>query len=310
MMNNRQGRYSEMVEELVREKLVATRLQNPFMVLSNDEKIWALQLKLAAQQEQSSSNDEDDNEMFNLSDFEYAQHAIIAQGNIQEAMDRIEGMHHFRKEYGIDHSGDQIAYYLQEIMKQQPGYLLHLDNNPNTNDGVIAIDAARWDPVKALTHDTNNANKDPEFNWKVSLIGVYYMHYVVQPSLASIRQGLLTLVECDGVSWRNFSIQWDNRFHGEMFGNLPVKFKACLAYNTSMIANLVFSMMKPIMPKSMKDSLHLGCSLLGSDEAPTNLRLGDVYLQPSREVVQRAIVQRAMGLTAQRRFHEMTFKLE
>ena len=114
------------------------------------ERAWALEVKHAV---------ESNKELEPLSDMWYAHHAIIAQGNLDEALRRIQIMQTFRQEYKINHSVEQAHHYLSELIEQQPGFLLNLDVDLEQQISVNAFDVGCFNPTKALQTDPKNAGR-------------------------------------------------------------------------------------------------------------------------------------------------------
>jgi hypothetical protein len=272
------------------------------MVVSDQERQWALELKHAVKA----------SERLNLkspiSDMELTHHAIIAQGNVVESMVRIEGLDRFRREYGIDQSVEQGLYFVLNFMKQQPGYLLHVDANPRTYEGIIVSDSAAFSEKSAF-EATKSVNADEQ--WRICVGAIYYLHYaVLSPTLASVRQGISATVECDGVGWHNIGSEYISRLFEEMFSYLPVRYTQIRAYNTTVVANLLFSLARPFMSPNMRRSVQLGHQI--ADD--TNLsggpwRLSDFYLQPSLEMAQLRVIQRVQALLTARLYHDKEFRL-
>ena len=271
-------------------------LPDPSMILSDEERQWTLAIKEALH---NSSHFADD---FHLSDLAFAQQAIVAQGNVAEALVRIEGLQHFYEEYNIDHTLEQALYYMREFMLQQPGYLLHLDVSPLSQQAWMVTDSAAFRFENALANDDH---------WKICVCGIYYAHYIMWTTFASIRQGMFSEVECDSVGWHNFNMEFVNRLFGELFSYIPIKFRVTRAYNTTVIANLLFSLARPFMSTSHKRSVQLGCQVMSNndDTNPGIRRLSEFYLQPSVDVAMRRILKRTEELMQIRKYNEDTFQL-
>ncbi|CAB9529738.1 expressed unknown protein [Seminavis robusta] len=271
---------------------------DPTMVLSDQERHWALELKRAVTQSERLDLKRP------LSDLELTQHAMIARGNVIEALVRIEGMERFRREYDIQDSLEQGMYFIRQFMKQQPGYILHFDVNPQTYEAVMVSDSAAFSQRSAFGENTS------ENAWRICVASIYYYHFALLPTLATMRRGVSATVECDGVGWHNFRVEYVSRLFEEMFSYLPVKFLELRAYNTSLVANLLFSMARPFMSASMRKSVQLGHRIEGSDsdtEGPR--RLSEFYLQPNLEMAQHRILHQFQTFLSIRLYHEKNFRL-
>ena len=276
--------------------LNAPTVLDPTMTMSDIECQWALQIKDAFQ---NSSHFGDD---IQVSDFFFAQHALVSHGDVTEVLDRIESLHRFYQEYEIDHSPEQALYYVRGFMQQQQGYILHLDVSPVTQQAWLVTDSAAFQVQQALASDEH---------WKICVCGIYYVHYCQWTTLTSIRQGMLSEIECDGVGWHNFNAEFVTRLFGELFSYIPIKYQMMRAYNTTVVANLLFSVARPFMSDSQKSSVKLGCQVVSNnpDNCGGTRRLSEFYLQPNTEAATQRIIQRIEELLRVRKHNEETFRI-
>lgn len=279
-----------------------THRVDPSMVISDQELQWALELKHAVNASGRLNLES------HISDMELTHHAIVAQGNVVEAMVRIEGLDRFRREYRIDQSVEQGLYFVLKFMKQQPGYLLHLDANPQTYEGIMVTDSAAFSDKSAL-EATQTITADEQ--WRICVGAIYYLHYAaLSPTLASVRQGISATVECDGVGWHNIGSEYISRLFEEMFSYLPVRYTQIRAYNTTVVANLLFSLAGPFMSRNMRRSVQLGHQIAeGTNVTGGPRRLSEFYLQPSLEMAQHRVIQRVQALLTVRVYHDKEFRL-
>ena len=263
------------------------------MMLNDNERQWSLQLKEAFQ----NCEDFDDDFHTNMTDLSLAQHAIVSHGNVTEALERIEGLQRFFGEYGIDHTPGQGLYYVTEFMKQQPGYVLHVDVSVVTQQAWLVTDSAAFQVKQALASDEQ---------WKICICGIYYLHYCQWTTLAAIRQGLICEIECDSVGWHNFNMEFVPRLFGELFTYIPIKYQMMRAYNTNVVANLLFSLARPFMNTSQKESVKLGCQVMTGSGVR---RVSEFYLQPNLEVATQRILQQVDCLLKERKQNELEFRI-
>lgn len=264
------------------------------MKISALEKQWALALQQAVKESDG---------LKPLTDFEYVQHAIVSQGNVQEALFRIRGLQAFREEYGIDHSLEQALDYLTRAMQMLPGFILHLDNCPFTNEAIMVWDASACYPEKVLSLERTTGK---EYNWKTYVVAHYYMNYLCQPTLFAVRDGLTILIDCGDVSWNNVSMDFQKRMNDELRLYFPLRWKRILAYNTATIANIGWGLFKRLMPQNMRTSLKLGCQVIGTE---TDTRLRELFLQPSQADAKSNVIARATTLHKMRRENTANFRL-
>lgn len=92
------------------------------MMITDEERNWALDLRDAVEAQ---------GDLYMISDMELAQFAILTRGNTELAIQRIEGMQTFREHYKIDPIDVDLGVTcLRAMMDQQPGFLLHVDSDP------------------------------------------------------------------------------------------------------------------------------------------------------------------------------------
>lgn len=273
---------------------------DPTMVITDTELGWALELKIAV-----AENDELDK----LCDMEYAHHAIVARGNLQEALTRVERMQLFRQNYKIDNSLEQGLYYIRELMKQQPGFLMNIDIDLVRQESLNVFDCGVFQPNVALD-TTASPETGIRDNWEVFSCAAYYVKYASQPTLAVIRNGLLELADFGEYGWSNFSTETNQRLMDEVISHYPMKWNGLLLYNTVPAANVIMSLCKPLMGASMRNALRLGCQFVEADGSHNcNRRLREFYLQPNREEAEANLLERARLLLSTRCHNERTFRL-
>lgn len=267
------------------------------MRISPQERDWALAIKQAV---------EDHKDLKELTDMEYAHYAIICEGNLRNALKRISSMQDFREAYNVDNSVEQGFEMLAALMEQHPGYVLCIDVDSVTMEGLHVIDPGNCDPLIALSVDST---KGADHNWKVLVLGSYYLFYAVQPVLTTVRAGNYTIADFSAVSWTILNMEFQSRLAGELLSNYPIKFSKFLAFNTGFVTNICWSVLKKIYPPAITGVLQLGCRvpLVGDQEVP--LKLEETYLQPSMKTAYERLLLRAKDLLSLRRKNEEFFRL-
>lgn len=269
--------------------------QDDTMIVSATERQWALAIKQAVVESEG---------LKPLSDFEYVQYAMVTQGNTQEALFRIGGMQAFKEEYGIDHSVEQATAALESTLGVLPGFVLHLDCCPHTNEAIMVWDARMCKPERVLSVHSEHG---PDYNWKNYVVAHYYMNYSAQPTLYTVRDGLTLLIDCGQVGWDNVNMDFQRRMNEELRNFYPLKWKRVLAYNTAVISNIGWSLFKPFMSPNMQQSLKLGCQVAGSE---AGIRLCELFLQPSAGGAHHNILRRFQNLLIMRNENAKRFRLE
>jgi hypothetical protein len=265
------------------------------MTLSDLERSLALRIKQAV---------ENSIEFSNLSDMEYAHHAIVVMGDFNLALSHIQAIQTFREEYQVDNTPSQCDRYLRQFMALQPGVVLNLDICPDTGEPLIAFNRGGLDPeiaLKCSIHDTV-----PEQNWKIHIISYYYMLRIVQPSLAAIRQGISFLWDGHQFTWKNINPTFTKRLLGELCLHYPFKVKQVQEYNSNAVSTMHWSIIKSLLPDSWFSVLEFGCQI----ETDSQRTLSELYLQPTLEQAEFHILRRAHELLAIRARNEDNFRFD
>ena len=153
---------------------------NPLsMSLTDEECRWALAIKRAVMEDVS---------LEELSDFEYAQYALVTRGDTEAALYKIQGLQTFRHEYNIHDTLQEGLQLLRELHQQQPWFVLDVEYEPQHGHFVWVYDYAVVDPSKVRL---------PE-EYRAYLGGLYYVFQLLQANLGSIREGLVHICECEG----------------------------------------------------------------------------------------------------------------
>lgn len=260
------------------------------MNTSRKERRWALQLKDAVAKAA-------DVKRGLLTDLDYATYALVSRGNLEEALMRIRGVQQFQDYYQIDNSVDQGMFYLKELIRLQPGVILNLDICSLSQEGILALDLGTFNATRTLEsspEDTFHTSR----SWKVHAVGFYYLLRALQPCLASVREGVSLLFDCDGMEEENETWDCAVRLHQEMAFCFPQTLQEILCYNTGYAATLFWSSMKPMLPVQAREVLRLGCQIdvQTIDPCAAPKRLRNLYLVPNREEATHHLLKRAEEL--------------
>ena len=149
-----------------------------------------------------------------------------------------------------------------------------------------------------------HAARGADFNWQISIGYSYYMVYALHPTLASVREGVYGAYDMADYTWEKFSFDYFRRLHDEMMGYFPMRWKQLEFYNSNLVANLAFGMLKSFMNYNIRNTAKLGCRLDGTSQDGSPRRLRDIHNQSFPE-----ITQRVRELLTLRAHHERTFRL-
>lgn len=275
--------------------------QQAAMTLSPEERTWAKQLARNVQVNGPTLG------ISPVSDMNYAQHVIIARGDLDQALWRMKGLQEFRRVYNVQDSlsPEDALVWVERFVRDQPGVLMHLDVDLNNGEGVTAWNYAAFHPQRGL---------ETEANWKVHILFSYYIFLALHPTFQAIRQGGILLLEGQGMSWGNFDMTYETRQQEELFQHMPIKFQQIRVYNSNTIVNLFMSLMKPLLKPFGRIDVQMGCRVeeeLGDAHLSSTATrtLGELYLNPNYDVAMHNMLQRAKRLFQLRYHNEKVFRL-
>lgn len=256
--------------------------------LSPLEHAWAMQIKGFVEAESTIKP---------LTDYEYAEHAIIAEGDLEKAIGRIRGMQTFREVYQLQDTVEEGVRYFQEYCRVQPGLAISFDVARDTGTCICVWNFAVFDPSRALATDES---------WKNYIVGEYYWWKTGQPNFRSVRQGSYHLVECEGMGWHNFDLTFEKRWNEELADHIPAKIKRIMMYNPNLVINLAWSMVKPFMREEHRKGICMGRTY---DETNPEATLVDMFCQPNPQAAEERMLENGKKYLAIRHQHCRTFRL-
>jgi hypothetical protein len=251
------------------------------MLLTETEHRHALELK---------NRVERDTEIDNLSDFMYAQMAIICRGDVEVALEKCLGLQEYRKEYSVLDTYEEGGRCCQDIFEMFPEEFLSFSFSARDGTYVVMQDIGKFDPT--VLGGPKMADK-----WLKSM---YYLHNVFCPEFESIRRGILMLTDCgEFTRWRECLRHFKALF-SELLFYYPFDIRV-RNFNTGAMVNVSFSMLRPLLPAHLKEKFGCGFQFEGS--------MRDTFLVPSVEEANQRTFARMMVTLHQRYQNEKTFSL-
>lgn len=254
------------------------------MDLTEEERDWALDIKETV---------EASSELDNLTDFKYAQLALMDKGNIEKAVERAHKLQLFREEYGVmDTQVDARRHVRKEIELMPRMFMCYIFEAGNY------VMLANWSGFNAeclVDHE----------NMVTHMVANYYILTCYCPDLEAIRQGLVALMECEGSDQqpvRSVHMQLYRKFWSELAAVYPMRFKKLKHFHTGVFINLLYSMIKRFLTPEIRKVIEVGCEFDG--------RLDQVYLTPTVEEANARLLQQIDEALGKRYENERTFTLE
>jgi len=261
------------------------------MHLTVEERLWALSIKQAIEEEP---------ELDNLSDFWYAQLAVVTLQSrsltgLQDVVERAQILQAFRQEYKVIDTLGHAQRTLHEVMKLFPRYFLCFYHDDQEGHFTYVVDSTK---LSFKSHSSNDR----------ALISFYCcMYYLLQaanPDFEATRAGISTMAECEGFNMtENFGNKFFVKIWTELLIAYPLQLISIKHFHTSMFKNLLLSMAKQFIPKEMHDKFETGCVCeLG--------RLDRMYLIPNVEQANERFGKTFRECLQRRYVNEKTFSLQ
>ncbi|CAB9497092.1 expressed unknown protein [Seminavis robusta] len=231
-----------------------------------------------------------------LPDFEIAHLAIVRGENMDRALDTAYKMQCFREELKIIDTAQDGLDTILAFMNLQPGFLLELTYLPFHGTYSWSCDYEKLNPSVVRTRE----------QWRTFQGGFYYMMRCAATDFHSIRTGLATLSECEGMGSHNFDIKLFEKAVHELWSFYPARYKETVWLHTPSFANFCYSMLRKIVSQELADSWRIGEEIQGFE----GRRLTELFHIPNFEVATINLVARLQRYLTQRYHNEHTFELD
>lgn len=253
------------------------------MDLTAEERAWAKRIKAAV---------EDTPELDNLSDYMYAQMAIVSRIDDDANDDitnialklplilaRFQTMQNHKQESGVvDDYGQGYQMLDRLICHLVPGSYLDYSYHLRENAYVCTT---------SMTHFDMTVLADPE-KFKHWLAASYYMFHAFNPDFEATRNGLIILAECEGYHWKGRDMVHTKAFRQwweELALVYPLYVQKVKYFHTGLFLNLLLSTARRFLPAHVRRRMDIGCR----SEAG---RLDEIFLQPNPDVANARLVGR------------------
>lgn len=185
-----------------------------------------------------------------LADLEYAQLAMVTKGKLKRALKMIRRLQTFKEDHGIDPATDtpeSVLATIQQFERGSPGFFMSLGTNAATGRAVTVWRYAAFNPKNY--HGTEE--------WKLCFAAFFYLLDAMAPDIATIREGMCMVCECEGMGWKNFSLEIEKHGAALYQDCYPVRFKEMTCLNAPVIFKAMYQLCKPFLSKHTKKILNM-----------------------------------------------------
>ena len=241
----------------------------------------------------------------NLPDFCYAHLALVVQDDVAGAVRRALQLQAFKEEYDIRDTPQQGQQLLRKHMAIFRGQFLHLQldestirTEPGENQDLGTItfvhDAVAFDSTRLDTHQ----------KMKDYMGATYYLFQALFIDCEAVRSGVdIILVEYEGFSFtKKQNMKLITRTFSELITAYPVNART-FNYRTGVMANLMSSVLKKILPEHLRNTFHCGCVSEGG-------RFDKMYLCPDIETASQRVLHSFEAFLLKRYESEKNFTLD
>ncbi|CAB9505149.1 expressed unknown protein [Seminavis robusta] len=252
------------------------------MVLTQEEHQWAVAVKTAIEK----IPDLDD-----LTDFMYAQIAIVSQGNGRDAVVRAFRLQEHKKD-------NEIMDTLDDALRNLPkeSYFISIDYSLESGGYIVAYDVGNYSNGAIWL----NPEETRYYNRRA-----FYATHMAFCDLEALRVGATVLAECEGyqlvkgktLSLTGFQNVWKS-VHA-----YPRKIKQVKFFNPPPLCKMMLSMAKSMLPREVTATFQL------CPKCPMG-RLDRLYSIPTPEIARARLQERMKGLVKKRYANEANFSLD
>ena len=187
-----------------------------------------------------------------------------------------------------------IAAYVKE---QQPGHLLSIDYMSASGHYLIVWDRAAFFPLRVKS----------EPDWRIYQGCTYHLFLIMNSHFQAMRQGVSILLECDGMQWRNYDSQFEERRVVELFNYYPFRNREFCFLHAPTVAILLYKICKPFLSQEFHQKVVLDGKIDGWEAS--GQRIDGLYKMPTLEESQDRLLARLSTYLQERLHFESTYSL-
>ncbi|CAB9520451.1 expressed unknown protein [Seminavis robusta] len=251
------------------------------MGLTQEEHQWAVAVKAAIEKIP---------DLDNLTDFMYAQIAIVSKGNVDDAVVRAFRLQEHKKD-------NLILDTLDDALRHLPkdGFL-SIDFNLQSGGYIVAFDIGNYSNGAIWS----NPDETCYYNRRA-----FYATHMTLCDLEALRVGGTILCECEGyqlVKGKTLSLTAFQSIWKSVHA-YPRKIKQVKFFNAPPLFKMMVSMAKAVLPTEVTSKFQLNA------KCPLG-RLDRLYCMPTPEIARARLKERIKGLLVKRYANEANFSLD
>ncbi|CAB9507655.1 expressed unknown protein [Seminavis robusta] len=255
------------------------------MEISPEEREWAEDIKAVI---------EGIEEIDNLSDFMYAQLAIIHGEDISTAVEIANRLQEARQEYDIEETFEDGVVKLQKLIRLCPKANMYFGYNNERGCYTQVFDYGKLD--MDLMKQEKNAH--------ATIAASYYQYHCFAPDFEAVRKGTIWIAECQGYQWmpKRGGLRYSERFWNDLGSAYPQTIQEYNCFHTPAMFNVMKSMLRPFIAQDIYSKINLGCSFPGG-------RLDSVYMIPTPQIAEQRVLSKWHEALELRFANEQSFAL-
>jgi hypothetical protein len=180
-----------------------------------------------------------------MTEFMWAQLAIVTKGKPRKAILRMKKMREIWKEYKLDDYTEQEGYDWYE--EKMPGFV-SASRNDNAGHPVICCDYSQFLPD----------NIDSERDWGLMFYLLIMWMNALQTNFDEMRSGSVWLFQCENMGWKNFCLEMEKKGAEIVQDAYPIKFKSCIMLNGGFMINTIIGLCKFFLKKKLAARIRTG----------------------------------------------------
>ncbi len=212
------------------------RTKTSWCTLTAEETEWAVTLRAEARARGLPSD---------LSDFKYAQFALVSKGNLAKGLARIEKWSSWQAKYGEAKVGGRDASY-DFAERAFPG-LLHAAQADSVGRSRVGFDYGKFDPTKVYEA------KD----WKQMVRLMTTLMDSLSADFDDIRTGSVFLLDVSELGWANFSADVERKMAGLYQDAYPIKIKRMVLLDSPFIIWAVLKVISLFLKQKLRDRIQM-----------------------------------------------------